>query len=157
MTPPADVFRTIDDILRYAVGREEDAAALYTQLADRCTKPIMRLTFLEFAAEERAHRAILEDLLASGRPLLPSEEPVESLGIAPYVPDVKASTDMELREAFQLAMTEEKKAFLIYWKLAEAARNRPVLHQTFLGLAQQEARHKLHFEVEYELLTFEEA
>lgn len=157
MTPHPAAFRTVDDVLRYAVGREEDAIELYTLLADRATKPVMRLTFLEFAAEEQAHRALLEDFLATGRPLLPSDTPVESLGLARYLPDVRPSTDMGLRESLQLAMTEEKRSFLIYWRLAETMRSQPALRRTFLGLAQEEARHKLYFEVEYELLTFEEA
>lgn len=149
------VFHSTDDVLRYAVGREQAAVELYTQLAERCTKPIMRLTFLEFAAEEQSHKTRLEQFLAMGRPLIPTGKPVESLGISRHLPDVKPSTDLGMREALQLAMSEEKKAFIVYWKLAEATTGQPSLHQAFLGLAQEEARHKLRFEIEYERMAFE--
>ena len=152
---PIAVFHSTDDILRYAASREAAAVELYTQLAAQCTQPIMRLTFLEFAAEEQAHQMRLKELLAKGRPFLPTGKPVESLGIARHLPEVKPSADLGLREALQLAMSEEKKAFLVYWKLAEATKDQAALHQTFLGLAQEEARHKLRFELDYERLSFE--
>jgi len=45
-------FASIDDILDFAIAREEEAAALYTSLATTVARPGMREAFLEFAAEE---------------------------------------------------------------------------------------------------------
>jgi rubrerythrin len=46
-------------------------------------------------------------------------------------------------------MKEEKAAFRLYTDLAERTPD-PAIRQTFLSLAQEEAKHKLRFEIEYD-------
>jgi len=47
------------------------------------------------------------------------------------------------------AMKSEKIAFLLYTRLAQATDD-PELSLIFQELAQEEAKHKLHFEIEYD-------
>ena len=56
---------------------------------------------------------------------------------------------MDYQEALQVAMHKEKKAFLLYTDLAGAVEDAG-LKNTFLALAQEEAKHKLRFEIEYD-------
>ena len=46
-------------------------------------------------------------------------------------------------------MKKEKKAFRLYTNLAETCGD-DNLEKVFLGLAQEEAKHKLRFEIEYD-------
>jgi rubrerythrin len=46
-------------------------------------------------------------------------------------------------------MKKEKEAFRLYTTLADFTDD-PILKDTFHGLAQEEAKHKLRFEVEYD-------
>jgi rubrerythrin len=56
---------------------------------------------------------------------------------------------MTYQEALLFAMKSEKAAFTLYTKLAEVADD-AALARIFQSLAQEEAKHKLRFEVEYD-------
>ena len=84
------------------------------------------------------------------RPLLV----VVDLRIADYLVDVPASPGLDYRSALVLAMKKEKAAFKLYSDLAAGADDENV-RATFLALAQEEARHKLRFELEYDDLLAE--
>ena len=67
--------------------------------------------------------------------------------------NVTPDPDMSYRDALIVAMKKEKAAFRLYSDLAASAPDE-ALKKTFLGLAQEEAKHKLRFEVEFDdLLT----
>ena len=56
---------------------------------------------------------------------------------------------MDYQQALLLAMKKEKAAFKLYSALADRAPNAQ-LKDVFLGLAQEESKHKLRFEIEYD-------
>ena len=56
---------------------------------------------------------------------------------------------MDYQQALIVAMKKEKEAFRMYSDLASVAQTAG-LKELLLGLAQEEARHKLRFEVEYD-------
>jgi rubrerythrin len=80
---------------------------------------------------------------------LPAAGKVMDLKIADYVMDVEPSSDLDYQDALILAMKEEKAAFRLYSDLA-AATDDEALRVTLLALAQEEAKHKLRFEIEYD-------
>jgi rubrerythrin len=141
-------FGSVDEILDFAIGKEEEAAQLYTNLGRQTQKSWMRQVFEEFANEELGHK---QKLLAikQGKRLLPAAEKVMDLKIADYVMDVKAGPDLDYQDALVLAMKEEKAAFKLYSDLAAATEDES-LRATLLALAQEEAKHKLRFEIEYD-------
>jgi rubrerythrin len=141
-------FGSVDEILDFAIGKEEEAAQLYTNLASQTKKSWMRQVFGEFAREEGGHKAKLE-AIKEGKLLLPAADKVMDLKIADYVMDVEASPALDYQEALVLAMKEEKAAFKLYSDLA-AATDDETLRATLLALAQEEAKHKLRFEIEYD-------
>ena len=63
--------------------------------------------------------------------------------------DVEAKPNLSYQEALTLAMKAEKNAYRMYQGLASSTDD-PNLQATFLGLAQEEAKHKLRFEIEYD-------
>ena len=140
-------FETIDEILDFAIKNEEEAAGFYTELASKNVSPGMTKLFTSFAAEEKGHKAKLLDI-KKGKHLVPAKEKVMDLKIGDYLVDVEPSTDMKYQDILILAMKKEKAAFKMYTDLA--TRVEGDLQNTFLALAQEEAKHKLRFEVEYD-------
>ena len=145
-----DQFKSVDDILDFAIGQEEEAEKFYHELADSLDDVKMKNVFMLFADEEKSHKQKLL-MVKEGKTLLPGEQKVMDLKIADYVEDVLPKQNMSYQDALILAMKKEKGAFKLYHDLAEAAPSEPV-RQTFLALAQEEAKHKLRFEVEYDNL-----
>jgi rubrerythrin len=140
-------FHTIEDILDFAILREEAAAELYTSMAGRVTRPEMREALISFAEEEQRHRQRLLKVKAGELPAV-SQEKIHDLRIADYVVQPEPTARMDYPEALRFAMNAEKAAFRLYSDLAEIS---PANHAAvFRSLAQEEAKHKLRFEVEYE-------
>jgi rubrerythrin len=140
-------MNSIDEILDYAIAREQEAVDFYTDLAGR-GKEWMRELLMGFAQEEARHKAKLM-AVKDGKKLLSSESRIADLKIADYLVEVEPSDDINLQDALILAMKREKAAFRLYTDLA-ARVDDAELRDLFLGLAQEEAKHKLHFETQYD-------
>ncbi len=141
-------WKSVDEILDFAISNEEQAAQFYTDLAATMDRPWMREIFLNFAKEEAGHRKKLIDI-KSGKRFAPSNLKIMDLKIGDYLVDVEPSEKLDYQQALILAMKKEKKAFKLYNDMAAAAGDDD-LEQTFLSLAQEEAKHKLRFELEYD-------
>jgi rubrerythrin len=139
---------TIENILDYAISNEEKAAKLYFELAEKVERPGMREAFLHFAKEEEGHKARLLKIKEGEIPAV-IEEKVANLGIAETLEEPQTAPNMTYQEALLFAMKAEKAAFILYTKLAEATSDAG-LQRVFRGLAQEEAKHKLRFEIEYD-------
>ncbi len=141
-------LKTIDEILDFAIANEEKAAALYYDLADKVERPGMREAFLHFAKEEEGHKARLLKVKEGELPTV-AEEKVADLGITELLVDAEVAPNMTYQEALIFAMKAEKSAFTLYTRLAEMT-NDAEFQNVFQSLAQQEAKHKLRFEIEYD-------
>ena len=141
-------LNSVDEILDFAIRQEEHAAKFYTNLADKMGRPHMKETFLAFAEEEKRHKARLIGV-KDGQIMSVSEKRVLDLKIGDYLEEVTPSADLDYRQALVLAMKTEKAAFRLYSDLASTTDD-ATLKQTLLGLAQEEAKHKLRFEIEYD-------
>ena len=139
---------SLDDILQYAIGQEDEAAQLYARLATQTKKPGMRQLFEGFAREEEGHKAKLMTIKAEKLLQPPSGQTVD-MKITDYLVEPEADSKMGYRDALILAMKREKAAFRLYSDLAEQCAD-PGLKATLLSLAQEEAKHKLRFEIEYD-------
>ena len=141
-------FNSVDEALNFAISEEEKAAKLYAELAAKMEKPWMKKVFEDFAKEELGHKKRLLAIKEGGQ-MEPAEKKVMDLRIADYLADAELKPDMDYQEALVFAMKAEKAAFKLYSDLA-ASTDDEELRRTFLVLAQEEARHKLRFEVEYD-------
>lgn len=141
-------WKSVDEILDFAIGNEEQAAQFYNDLANTMDRPWMKDIFLGFAKEEIGHKKKLMDI-KSGKRFAPSNQKVMDLKIGDYLVDVEPSEKLDYQQALVLAMKKEKKAFKFYTDLAATAGDE-ALEQIFLSLAQEEAKHKLRFELEYD-------
>jgi len=141
-------WKSTDEILDFAISREEEAAQFYMGLAERMERPWMSKIFKSFAVEEKGHKKKLLEVKA-GKKLIAAEQKVLDLKIGDYLTDVQPGPNMEYQEALIVAMKREKKAFKLYIDLSEAVDDEN-LRTTFVALAQEEAKHKLRFEIEYD-------
>jgi len=141
-------FKSVDEILDFAIKNEEIAAQFYTDLSERGETVGIRELFQQFALEEQGHKKLLLQVKSGKRELLPDAK-VADLKIAEYTVEMKPSAEITYQDALLLAMQAEKKAFMLYSDLAARVDDEN-LRNTFLGLAQEEAKHKLRFEIEYD-------
>ena len=116
-------FNNINEILDFAIGEEQAAVDFYIMLGAQSKASQTKKIFQEFAEEEMQHKA--------------------------HLLDVKPSPSMSYQDALTLAMKKEKAAFRMYTVLADKATD-PVVKTLFLKLAQEESKHKLRFEIEYD-------
>jgi len=147
-------FNSIDEILDFAIENEQKAVDFYINLADRFKHKIMKASFIDFAKEEMGHKARLTSIKEKGLYEIKKEE-VMDLKIADYIIRTEPSENMSYADALKLAMKREKAAYRLYLKLSEKAPNED-MKKLFLGLAQEEAKHKLRFEVEYDDFVYKE-
>ena len=143
-----DDFKNMDDVLQFAMNEEQKAVDFYTNLAENSRNEDMQKVFEQFAKEEVGHKARLARIKEEG--FYPSSQKGgPDLKIADYQTDMEPSADMNYAEALIVAMKKEKAAFRLYHDLAEKAPNEE-LKTLFQNLAQEESKHKLRFELEYD-------
>jgi rubrerythrin len=141
-------FKSIDDILDFAIGAEQESVDFYTMLASNSMNEQMKKVFVEFAGEEMGHKLKLTRIRESKSYSMPVEK-VKDLKISDYLVEVEPTPDMTYQDALILAMKKEKNAFRLYMMLSEETGD-AAMKSLFLSLAQEESRHKLRFEVEYD-------
>lgn len=141
-------FGSVDEVLDFAIEREEESAGFYKDLAGRMEKASMRQVFEEFSREEMSHKAKLT-AVKRGKRLSSAQEKVVDLKIGDYLVGIEPKEDMDYQEALILAMKKEKAAFKLYTDLSAVAGDSE-MRDLLLALAQEEAKHKLRFEIEYD-------
>lgn len=147
-------FENVDAILDFAINEEQMAVDFYSELADAAKTDDMRQVFMEFAEEEIKHKQRLLKIKEEGFYTLEKEQ-ITDLKISDYVVNVKPTPGMTYEDALILAMKKEKAAFKLYTALADRAPNAQ-LKDVFTGLAQEESKHKLRFEIEYDEFVLRE-
>ena len=140
-------FESADAILDFAINGEEEAARFYLQLADAIEGPVSQI-FRDFAKEEEGHKKKLVAVKA-GKEFARVEGKIMDLKIGDYLVDVEPEGKLDYQEALVIAMKKEKAAFKLYTKLSESTEDEK-LRDLMLTLAQEEAKHKLRFEIEYD-------
>ncbi len=146
----ADI-NTISEILDYAIDQERQAYDFYMKLAARTENKQLKRAFEDFAQQEKNHVAILQSV-KKNQIALPDAGKVTDLKIADYSVDVDEEDLLDgadLQKVYILAMKKEKAAYKMYSDLARSC-NDENCKKTLESLAQEEARHKLHIEVEYD-------
>jgi len=141
-------FNSVDELLDHAIKREQDAADFYNDLSLKVKNSAMKDVFHDFAKEELGHKARLTSI-KKGKLLASSSSKVMDLQIAEQIPDVEPKGELSYQQALMVAMKREKEAFKFYNDLAFATDD-DGLRGTLLMLAQEEAKHKLRFEIEYD-------
>lgn len=141
-------WENIDEVLDFAIAREQEAVDFYSDLAAKSKDTRSKATFEQFAEEEKGHKRKLLAVQEGGVKLKPGGT-VNDLKMADYLVDVEPARDLDYQYGLILAMKREKAAYRLYTDIAEQA-NDEEMRTLFLALAQEEAKHKLRFEIEYD-------
>ncbi len=144
-------FKSIDDVLEFAIGREIDAQSFYMKLSSMVKDAKLAKTLIKLAAEELDHEAKLKAVLLGKAAI--GDQDVGKLDIVDYTKSVKPSPEMSYVDLLVIGMKKEETSRRLYTDLAAIATEQK-LKDVFLKLAQEEANHKLRFEFEYDLMAF---
>ncbi len=144
-----------DDIIQFAIDKEQEAIDLYTDMSKRTTTSSGKILFNELADMEKGHKSKLENL---DMDYFLSQEirPVTDLKIADYLINVSLTPDATYQDILLYAAKREKAAFNLYTDLAHAYSPMPDIKKIFEVLAQEEAAHKLKLEREYDDNVYKE-
>ncbi|WP_320019048.1 ferritin family protein [Labilibaculum manganireducens] len=138
---------TFEEIIDYAIDKEMDEVEFYSEVASRMDRKHVKGLFGDIALEKTARMLRLEKM-KDAKPELNLDE-IKDMKITGSLEDVDHTrNDFTYQDALIIAMKKEKIAFRLYKDLASAALDEPS-KKLFLVLAQEEAKHKLCFEVEY--------
>ena len=141
-----------EDILTFAIDREIDANQFYLALASRVDNKETRNLFEELAQEELDHKAQLElELMKMGR-TVEITQPPETPQLTYIISNDQSLLDMDYASLLKLAMEKEEASFRMYVDLVPSAHDTES-REMLLGLAQEEVRHKLRFQIEYDMLA----
>jgi rubrerythrin len=137
----------LEEILRFAIRKEADAATFYKMAADR-SNPGIKKTFKELAKMEELHKKKLEkfDLKKISRMKL---EKAKGLGLSEMLEDVPYSSDMSYADLLRMAIKNEEKSQNLYLSTAKSVEE-PNLRKMLLILAQEESSHKERLEKIYD-------
>ena len=143
-------FESDEEILQLAISREEDANVFLLTMAGRMKNPEMRKVFEDLADEELEHKARLElEIIKTGRVVTATERlELENNG---DTKTVGSEIDMDYKDMLIMTMQKEEASFRLYVDLAARVTSEDA-YETFLALAEEEVKHKLRFEMEYDNL-----
>lgn len=140
-----------DEILEFAIAREVEAYNFFMALAERVESPEIAKVFEDLAKEELEHKAKLElELIKTGK-TLPKIEKVAIPEHDYITSDVNSVLDMDYKDVLMLGMEKEEASFRTYVNLIPSVHDEES-REVLMALAEEEVKHKLRFETEYELL-----
>lgn len=141
-------FVTLEEIIKYAVQREEDAVQLYTRAAELTTSIAARKMFEEFVQEEMGHKKVFSQMdIAKAEQYHASKVP--DMGISKYLVSIELKPDMTYTQILQFAIKTEENAYQLYKAAAEATED-PQLKKTLEVFADVELGHKKRIEAIYD-------
>jgi len=138
---------SVEEILRFAIRKEADAAAFYRMAADR-SNPGVKKMFEELAKEEDGHRKKLEKFDSKAIQEMEIKE-TRGLGISELMEDVPFSSEMSYADLIRMAIKTEEKSQKLYTMTAQAVKE-SAFRKLLLILAQEESTHKERLEKIYD-------
>lgn len=145
------VFISFHEVIDFAINEELKAMKFYKILADFVESPEMSEVLSDLALQELGHKIRLE-AIKTGEVNFDNDE-VGDLGISDHIEDIKPDAKMDYNEMLIIGMKKEEAARRLYMDLAKVSQTNEI-RDIFLKLSNEEAQHKMRFELEYDLRTF---
>lgn len=143
-------FGSVDEILNFAIDKENEAVAFYLELAEDATREALKETFVRFSKEEEKHAALLSEISGNKEKIDAYEfKPIPDLKISDYMVEKEYERGMPMPEILKIAMKREEKAVKLYQTLADQT-DKADAKKVFEMLVQEEAKHKLALESMYD-------
>jgi rubrerythrin len=141
-------FVTLEEIVSFAVEREETAYRLYKRAAELSTNIASKKMFEEMAAEEAGHKEVFSRIDLEKAENHKSLR-IPDMKIAEYLVDVPFHKDMTYQQILTFAMKAEETAYKLYDAAAEAVAD-PKLKNVLKVFADVERGHKAKIEQLYD-------
>jgi rubrerythrin len=136
------------DILKFAISREEEAIASYGKMSEKTQSPGLKELLLELQEEEKNHKRLLEGITDSKIESFEIKE-ITDLKISDYLTEEAPAEKMTFQDLLIFAAKKEQEAVELYSNLEHNAQDEE-LKKLFQFLIQQEKTHKLKLEREYD-------
>ncbi len=146
-------LNSLDEILRFAIRKEADAATMYWIAAEKGNAGVKKI-FEDLAREEESHRKRLETFDVKKIDQVEIKE-ARGLGISEMIEDTPFSPDMGLADLLRMAIKNEDRSQQLYASTAQVV-TEPALNKLLLILAQEESKHKERLEKIYDTEIFQE-
>jgi len=144
-------FGSDDEILQHAIAMEVEAYEFYVVLASRVRNQRIGKAFEDLAKEELEHKAKLElEVMKRGKMVAVEQKPTRSKGNY-ILSDDQTPLDIDYKDILIMGMEKEEISFRTYVNWV-AYVHEEELREMLLALAEEEVKHKLRFETEYDLL-----
>jgi rubrerythrin len=147
-------FESIEDILLVGISKEIESNVFYNLLSQYVENPQIRALCGDFASEELEHKAKLElELMKLGGVVARNSVQNKSLPKPlDFMIDMSRIMQMDYKGLLILAMQREKASFKFYIELIPTV-TKQSLRDVLMELAEEEARHKISFEIEYNMFV----
>lgn len=151
-------YTTIEAILKRAIQIEDESMTLYTSAAASVKDDAVRQRLEEMAAQERGHKAKLEDVLAGNVRWAirrSKAEPVTDLRLSDHLVGGSLDPNADYQDVLLFAARREKAAHDFYKAMGEMIEDK-LTQNLFEMLAQEELRHKYVLEKTYEEVVYKD-
>ena len=136
----------VANILETAVEKEIEAYRFYSTVAELISDEKGRDVFRQLANDEIKHRnRVGREIMKIGKVLKPREDVDIDI-------EVESGFKLSYKEALIMAIQKEDAAFQLYIEYVIATSDLE-LREVFMRLAEEEVKHKVKFEIEYNRLA----
>lgn len=143
-------FKSIDEILGFAIDKEKEAVTFYNDLSKKESTKDLAKTFKELAQEEAKHVKLLTNISKNKNVIDAYElKKIPDLKISDYLVEKEYTEGMPMQDILVLAMKREEMSVKLYTNLAMGTVDEECV-KLFKLLAQEETKHKLTFETIYD-------
>jgi rubrerythrin len=142
-------FETVEDAIHFAIEKEEASAQFYRDIAERVEYPATKIIFQVLSQNELQHKLNLElELMKEGKTVMQQPCTLPDQEEQTYIEVDEEASKMSYLDVLQVAIQKERAAFVLYAGLMAQSTDAQ-LRQTFLELSEEEMRHLIQFENEY--------
>lgn len=141
-------FVTLDEIISFAVRREEEAYHLYKNAAAISTSIAAKKMFEEMATEEAGHKDVFGKMNLEQAEQFKATQ-ISDMKIGKYLAEVPLKPNMTYQEILTYAIKAEEGAYQLYSAAAEAVDD-PRLKKVLSVFAEVEKGHKIKVEKLYD-------
>jgi len=144
-------LENFNEVIDFAVAREEEAVRFYQDLAKLAKFTAQREMLNELADMELGHARVLETLRGLGPESVQKAavKDVPNLKISEYLVEAPPTAQMTYQDILVTAMKREEKSYTLYSEMAGRFPDSE-LSKVLLRIAAEEAGHKLRFEKLYD-------
>jgi rubrerythrin len=149
-------FRTINDIIKLAIEKEQEAVQFYTRASDIVINPGTKLMLKELAVEEEKHVALLSDIqTGTAIKTLGTRSLPPSMDLSRYLVSEPITENSTPQDIMIVAIKREDKAIAFYSSQLPVL-SETDLHPVFAQLLAWEQEHKERLESEYDQIVLKD-